>query len=1622
MIRKPRTLEGQAPSEVASRFPGHRRLFKLIAFALLLGPTAAIVRGQTYLQSSGVPAFTTKLPIENGWIDASNGRLHLEIPLGSFPQRGLPPYNIVLMYDSNIWTHAGTSSWQPTNASTGWRAVSSGSGSINYFYSESRTMCRYDGLPEWVKWGSWNYTSPDGTVHYFPTVATYHKESSCNGYEIPNAGGFASDASGYYLNVTNYTYGTVLGPDGTIRDSKDSNGNFFGSTDTVGRVPVTTGTVTGGTSYTLPNANGDNTSVYTVHTGTISVNTNFAQTGVTECSSTPPSSCTLTVVTDVVLPDGSKYIFGYDSGTTGAHYGQLTSMTLPTGGQITYSWNLYTDSQGNKYPWINSRTTPDSATAWTYTPAVVSVCGAGQVNCQQTLTVAKPNGDSIAYTFALNGGAWANTVKSYAGSGGLLSTVTECWNFVTITQGVCTYNTTTSSPATGVTKMADSTTLPLPNGTTITKTTQYSYDGYGNTTLIQENKFYTGNLPAADRTTTITYLGGTSYFNANIVNRRAGVTVKNSSNVTVAQTNYFYDQYALTSVTGVVNHDDTNYGTSNTVRGNLTEVQHLISGTSNFLTTYMTYDTTGQVTTSYDSKGNITSYGYANHYVNGTPPGPTNAFPTTITTPLSLSATGTYYYGTGQVASATDANNNTTNLTFADVFNRPKSTSLPNGAWTLSQYDLSTANPPLEIGTELYTGITSPSTSGTGCSSCRHDKAMVDGLGRTINSYLVNDPDGQTAVDRTYDTNGRVTTVSNPYRGSPNGVETLYYDGLDRVYANRHADSNVAYTFYGNTNPDPNASAQQSCPSGAYGYGYPTVFIDESWRARETWTDGFGRVIETDEPDATWALTVYTCYQYDLNDNPIGVVSAGGAQSTCTLNGVTFSRCYSYDLLSRITSAKAPESGTTSYSYTASGGGLCSGNPSAVCQRTDARGITTTYCYDALNRLTGKKFSSVSCPLSSPDIAYYYDQTTYNGLSIANGKGRRTGMSDSSGQTAWSFDSVGKVLAETQTINGQTKTINYTYNLDGSIHTIQYPGLRTITYTEGNAQRMTAVVDSTNQINYATAPPWGSPMYAPTGAPANVIHGYVSGGFAGITESYTYNNRLQVASIRVTSTAATPLDLSFGYLEQFCGFGCNYYNSGIVVTQTNNAASGRTQNYTYDPLTRLLTAQSAATSGGDCWGQSFGNGGPPSTMAADALANLFYTSSINCSSPAPQYTMNTSNNNQFTGTGISYDAAGNMTADTAFTYTYDAENRIVTATGMSGGPYCYTYDGNGLRVKKAHASGGSCTGTVSVDMLYWHDFAGNEIAHTDGTGSMTNSGYVESIFFAGRRIAVSNPPTGALHYLFVDHLGSTRVMTDATGTADYEVDYLPYGTENTPAGFTNTSGTRYQFTGYERDAETAYGTSSGNDYAFARYYNSRLGRFMTPDPAGLLVADASDPQSWNQYAYVEDDSDNLTDPLGLDPSNCGMYIPPDPENGNPGGQILCGTNDCQPPFICGGGNPWNPKLPPGPAKQPPKRPTCPAVFKESTINALDKMVSFPAGSGPEDAAKAIAAAFAAKHIIDRGLVVALRSSIVRGIYAIGELAAEVAIAAPVIYSEGVGLTDEVQALRSGTCRTIWSSK
>jgi RHS repeat-associated protein len=83
--------------------------------------------------------------------------------------------------------------------------------------------------------------------------------------------------------------------------------------------------------------------------------------------------------------------------------------------------------------------------------------------------------------------------------------------------------------------------------------------------------------------------------------------------------------------------------------------------------------------------------------------------------------------------------------------------------------------------------------------------------------------------------------------------------------------------------------------------------------------------------------------------------------------------------------------------------------------------------------------------------------------------------------------------------------------------------------------------------------------------------------------------------------------------------------------------------------------------------------------------------------------------------------------------------------------------------------------------------------------------------------------------------------------------HFPFG----ESWYAQNSTSKWQFTSYEHDSE------SGNEYALARSYINRLARFSSPDPAGLLVADPSNPQSWNRYAYVLNNPLAFIDPFGL---------------------------------------------------------------------------------------------------------------------------------------------------------------
>src|SRR5215831_19950938 len=113
-------------------------------------------------------------------------------------------------------------------------------------------------------------------------------------------------------------------------------------------------------------------------------------------------------------------------------------------------------------------------------------------------------------------------------------------------------------------------------------------------------------------------------------------------------------------------------------------------------------------------------------------------------------------------------------------------------------------------------------------------------------------------------------------------------------------------------------------------------------------------------------------------------------------------------------------------------------------------------------------------------------------------------------------------------------------------------------------------------------------------------------------------------------------------------------------------------------------------------------------------------------------------------------------------------------------------------------------------------------------------------------------------YFLPDHLNSTNVLTDASGTLIQALDYYPYGStriSQTTGGFNE----QKQYVGQYTDPETSL------SYLQQRYYDSSKGEFLSEDPVFLgdpRQQNLSDPQSLNSYSYANDNPITKSDPTG----------------------------------------------------------------------------------------------------------------------------------------------------------------
>lgn len=135
--------------------------------------------------------------------------------------------------------------------------------------------------------------------------------------------------------------------------------------------------------------------------------------------------------------------------------------------------------------------------------------------------------------------------------------------------------------------------------------------------------------------------------------------------------------------------------------------------------------------------------------------------------------------------------------------------------------------------------------------------------------------------------------------------------------------------------------------------------------------------------------------------------------------------------------------------------------------------------------------------------------------------------------------------------------------------------------------------------------------------------------------------------------------------------------------------------------------------------------------------------------------------------------------------------------------------------------------------------------------------------------------TPQVSYLTTDHLGSPRVITDQLGAVKDRKDFSAFGEESysaqrsSNAEYSAADQLRKNYTGYEKDGE------SGLEFAQARYYNPKHGRFTSVDPL-TASANVKNPQTFNRYSYVLNSPYKFVDPLGLlslSTGACGQWCP-----------------------------------------------------------------------------------------------------------------------------------------------------
>jgi RHS repeat-associated protein len=802
------------------------------------------------------------------------------------------------------------------------------------------------------------------------------------------------------------------------------------------------------------------------------------------------------------------------------------------------------------------------------------------------------------------------------------------------------------------------------------------------------------------------------------------------------------------------------------------------------------YDAAGNITSSIDARGAVTTYTYddVGRLATMREPNPVNGSATGG--PLWLYS----YDKAGNLRYVTDPRGNTTEHQY-DNRNRLKKTIQPDP-------DGPGIENPLQSPIWQYSYHADGRLAAVTDPLGRVTAYNYDGVGRL---FTVDEPDpdgpapyGLLLAPRTiytYDAAGRLTTVEDRWANlmnEPWGTVTEYeYDDLDNIMTV--------------TQPDPDGiigPLQSPVTQSVYdAAGQLKEMTDPGGRVTTYEYDNLGRLTKTTQPDPDGADPLprpFTTYTYDevgnlksvTDPDPDGPGGVNPAVTTYEFDNLDRrtkiidpkqgQTRFTYDAANNLKTLIDPVSNTTAWEYDFLGRAIAETNQldktrtfaydaaGNLTQRIDRLNRKIVYAYDNLNRNTAEKWYT-SAEVLVRTISFQYDAA-----------GQLIDVSDPAAGYDYEYDGLGRVTQQRQTIAGleshwPNDFIQYdrTYDLAGNlavlegwdfVNTNSYDNLHRLTrLTQEGAPGVTSVAEKRADFTYdQSGLVTQIDRYADLDTAEHVVSSHYNYDGLGRLTKLTHND------------VPLPLPLGEGWGEGILA-GYQYaYDRASRITSINSYLDGQSS-YTYDLTSQLTGANHDQTIEPDLTDESYSydaNGNRTQTHLGNTIVE---------------------SNNRLISDGIynyAYDHEGNRTGRMHIAtglitlYNWDHRNRLTNVTDTS--PPADEQSGAGTDWGWGSTSGGSGArmeinlgdpGIVSAQGSTWVTNGGSANTYSCGTGGLNWS------------ISATVPPEGGMATVSLANWGSEEIdvsfWTEGENASGLSggAHLMPSGQEGSSASF-----------------------------------------------------------------------------------------------------------------------------------------------------------------------------------------------------------------------------------------------